>query len=230
MGLLEGLKLSNVWFTYDGRRWVLRGVEMLLYPGRAVYIVGPNGAGKTTLLRVAGLVSRPVRGRVFIDGVDYWRDENIVLRRKVVYVPSTPLLVRGTLLDNIALGLELRGFRRNEAREVVREWLRKYGLEWLVGVKQGEETSGLAQLVHVLRGIVVGAKYIVLDEPTTYLDSSNKRLLAEILKSLIRDKSSAVIAAGHDVEFASLINAEVQELRDGVLWVRRGASSSSYPQ
>ncbi len=221
---MEGLSLDGVWFTYDGRRWVLKRVSLVLEPCKAIYVTGPNGAGKTTLMRIAGLVARPTRGRVLVDGVDYWAERSLAVRRKVVYVPSTPLLVRGSLLDNVALGLELRGVEREAALETAARLLEEYGLGWMARVRRDEASSGQAQLAHVLRGVVTGAEYLVLDEPTAYLDAEKKKMLADILRERL-SACTAVIAAGHDLEFAGLLKAEVYELREGVI-VRRGASSS----
>lgn len=192
------IELKGVWFAYPGsRRYALRGVHMRVEGGRVVMIEGPNGAGKTTLLKVLALLYRPVKGAVFINGDDYWSLDprtQLSLRRRVVYVHERPILLRGSVLENVALGLKLRGVPG--AISGALETLRAMGLEYLAERKWRELSAGEAQLVSIARAVAVQPELLLLDEPMAHLDEDRRELLVEILREL-KSRGVGIVVASH---------------------------------
>ncbi|NOZ88394.1 MAG: ABC transporter ATP-binding protein [Crenarchaeota archaeon] len=213
------IRLRGVWHRYTSRgRWVLRGADFTVSPGEAVLVVGPNGSGKTTLLKIAGLLLEPSRGLVEAWGEPFWslpRSGRLRLRRRVVYVHEKPILVRGTVLENIALGLLLRGAPRGEALEAAREAAEALGIPGsLLGERARRLSRGLQQLVAVARALAVKPRVLILDEPFAHLDYRRRRLLAEKLEEL-RDHGTGVAVASHDTGLAARLADRVVAVEDG---------------
>jgi len=113
------IKLVDVWFRYPKRKeWILKGITTSFKPGETNIIMGANGSGKTTLLKIAALLYKPCKGKVLVDGKNFWeldKNKRLLLRRKIVYVHEKPILLRGSVIYNIAYGLILRGIKVDKA-------------------------------------------------------------------------------------------------------------------
>src|SRR2546430_10415152 len=104
------LELVAVRHGYDGR--VVLDIERFaVSPGSGIAIVGPNGSGKSTLLRLLALLERPSEGEVRLDGVVV---AGAGPRQRITLVEQRPVLLRGTVRDNLEFGLQVRGIRRTE--------------------------------------------------------------------------------------------------------------------
>src|SRR5690242_15501983 len=109
------LELVGVVHRYESR--VVLDIERFqVPPGSRVAIVGPNGSGKSTLLRLLALLERPTQGEVRLDGAVVTGSAGT--RRRVTLVEQRPVLLRGTVRENLEFGLRLRGNRRTEVNRV----------------------------------------------------------------------------------------------------------------
>ncbi len=218
---MGSLELVRVTYGYARLQPILRSVSLRVRRGEAVIITGPNGAGKSTLLRIAGLVVKPWSGRVLVDGVDYWGEgEPLEARRAVGYAPPNPVILRGSVELNIAVGLLIRGWRVEEALREARRLLMAVGAAGLADRDARRLSSGERHLVTVLRVIAVAPRYLVLDEPTAYLDSRRRERLARLLAELV-EEGHGLLVATHDALLASRLGGKVLAMENGVL--RRGA-------
>jgi ABC-type multidrug transport system ATPase subunit len=185
-------------FNRGSSRWVLKGVSLSFEESKVVTLVGPNGSGKTTLLKVAAMMYRPSKGRVLAWGVDVWSSgASLEVKRRVVYVHDRPILVRGTALYNVALGLILRGFGVNEALARARRLLEGIGLQWLGNKSWKSLSAGEAQLVSILRALIVEPRVILLDEPFSHLDVSKRKLVLSLLRERL-EEGVGIVMASHD--------------------------------
>lgn len=216
------MKLKGVWFSYDN--FTLKGIELSLRKGQVISIIGPIGSGKTTVLKVAGLLLRPSKGKVMIDGEDVWRahaSKRLGLRKRVVYVQEKPVLVRGKVIDNVALGPVLRGMER--AYESARKAVKMLGIENLAVKDRKELSAGQTQLVSIARALAVECGYLLLDEPTAHLDGDQRRMLIRVIKKL-REEGKGIAIASHDFSFVEALSDEVVELLNGEK-IREGSVS-----
>lgn len=197
------IALEGVWYSYPGQKgWALRGASLLLKGGELIAVVGPNGSGKTTLLKTAGLLLKPQRGRVLIDGLDYWRQPREArqsIRRKIVYVHEKPIMLRGSVEYNVAYGLLLRGYSGEEALEKAREVLEKLGGERLAGKDARSLSLGEAQLVSIARALAVSPRVLLLDDPLSGLDLEKQGLLLDLLEEY-REDGACIVMATHDMQ------------------------------
>jgi tungstate transport system ATP-binding protein len=182
-----------------GPRTVLQVPHLALAAGERLALVGPNGAGKSTLLETLALLHRPAGGDVRVAGAPVrWEPGELVrLRRRMAVVFQRPLLLRGSLLDNAALGLRLRGVPAAEARAAVRPWLERLGIAHLADRPAGRVSVGEAQRASLARALALDPE-VLLDEPFAALDSVARRQLMLDLAALLAERPCAVVLVTHD--------------------------------
>ena len=211
------IQLRGVWFRYLGSHWVLRGVDLELGKPGVTVIVGPNGSGKTTLMKLASLIYRPQRGSVLVDGRDAWAlggGERLKLRRRIVYVHEKPVMLKGSVWDNIAYGLRIRGVDEGELERRVERAASSLGIDGLLGERADKLSAGQAQLVAIARALAVEPEVLMLDEPFAHLDRAKRRILLGLLSDL-RAKGARVVIATHDTFLASRIASRTVIIEDG---------------
>ncbi|MFN3267631.1 MAG: ABC transporter ATP-binding protein, partial [Zestosphaera sp.] len=169
------MQLVDVWKAYrvgDVVTWALRGVNLSIVRGDFVAIMGPSGSGKTTLLNIIGLLDRPTKGKVYVDGVDVSvlpSDELARLRNKKIgfVFQQFNLVARMTVYENIELPLIPAGVPPRLRREMVLRALKAVGGEdeWLIK-KPTQLSGGQQQRVAIARALVNNPEIILADEPT----------------------------------------------------------------
>ncbi|HMJ00206.1 MAG TPA: ATP-binding cassette domain-containing protein [Gaiellaceae bacterium] len=205
-----------------GSRTVLEEVTTAFVPGRIAAIVGRSGSGKTTLLHLLAGLERPSSGVVKVGGRelgDLNRSQLADLRRRrIALVTQEPGLVPYlSALENVELGLALRGASADGAREA----LDAVGIEESLRHPVMRLSAGERQRVAIARALAADVDILLLDEPTARLDEANASSTCSLLARLTRERGTAVVCATHDpllVELAS----EIVEL--GV-----GARTDSHP-
>ena len=186
----------------------LDGVGFAAGAGRITGLIGPNGAGKTTLFNVMTGVLEPTRGSVYYDGADItgWAPH----RRGRAGIARTfqrlELFIGLTVYDNLLCAWEASvsggvvGRRSSEGREVVQgviEWLR---LENLAYRAAGELSTGQGRLVELGRALCTSPRLLLLDEPSSGLDSRETDHFRDILLEVVRDPDGpAVVLVEHDM-------------------------------
>jgi ATP-binding cassette subfamily B protein len=196
---LGEVEFRDVVFGYKEGQPVLKGVSFKVKPGEFAAIVGPTGAGKTTIVSLLLRFYEPWSGQILIDGVDVRRYKLSALRSAVLMIPQEPLLVSGTVLENILLA------NPKATREEVETAIKALGLWDLVeSLPQGLDTPvleggknlsvGQRQLVSLLRVFVANPRILVLDEATSSIDPRTEARLQAALEKLIEGRTAIVIA------------------------------------
>ena len=199
-----------------GQRTLLNGATLELETGNGYVLIGPNGSGKTTLLRVIAGLDRAddgsvaYRGRVFEARGDYpesWR-------REIVYVHQQPYLFRTSLQENIEYGLARRGLSKDACRKIAREALEWAGLSERSNVPPHRLSGGEKQRVALARAKVLDPVLLLLDEPTANLDGEARAQVLELVRALITE-SHTVLVATHDPEIIRLAILTRLQVADG---------------
>jgi len=193
------VEFRDVVFGYKEGQPALKGVSFRVKPGEFAAIVGPTGAGKTTVVNLLLRFYEPWSGQILIDGIDARRYKLSALRSSVLMIPQEPLLISGTVLENILLA------NPKATREEVEAAIKALGLWDIVeSLPQGLDTPvleggknlsvGQRQLVSFLRAFVANPKILILDEATSSIDPRTEARLQEALEKLIKGRTTIVIA------------------------------------
>ena len=215
------IKLVDVWFRYSDRKeWVLKGISTSFKPRETNIIMGANGSGKTTLLKIAALLYKPCKGKVFVNDKSFWeldKNKRLLLRRKVVYVHEKPILLRGLVIYNIAYGLILRGVKVDKAMWKAEELLNEIGMGYLANRDSKSLSAGEAQLVTIIRALILEPEIAFLDEPFAHLDRQKRKKLTELLESFKSRGTGFVITTHNDTILKDLSIDRVFVLENGML-------------
>jgi len=195
-GLVE---FDDVRFAYKGRSETLKGISFRVDPGQRVAVVGPTGAGKTTLISLLLRFYDPRAGRINIDGIDIKELRLESLRNAISVVLQEPLLFSGTIADNIRYGrLEATRDEIVAAAKAanVHGFIESLpqGYETVLGERGAQLSGGERQRVSVARAFVRDAPILVLDEPTSSIDSKTEGVILEALDDLMEGRTSFMVA------------------------------------
>ncbi|MCY0868132.1 MAG: ABC transporter ATP-binding protein [Desulfurococcus sp.] len=211
------VEMQGVSYSYESRgKPALRNISLKMEPGKCYAVLGPNASGKTTLLKIASLLYKPEQGVVLYDGVDPWRTDTALHRRRAVYVHEKPVMLKGTVRDNIALGLKLRGVSEKEADERIKAITGILGLSSLLEKNAAGLSAGQKQLVAIARAIVVDPDFLALDEAFANLDASRRMILADLIVEL-KNRGKTIALATHDIGVALSICDSAFYLEEGEL-------------
>ncbi|PKQ30014.1 MAG: ABC transporter ATP-binding protein [Actinobacteria bacterium HGW-Actinobacteria-10] len=190
--------------------------DIRVQAGRTLALLGPSGSGKSTLLTMMGLLERPDAGTIFLDGREVtYRDHQA--RQSIAAVFQRPYLIRGTVGENVAYGLKLRGVVPQERNARVEATLVHVGLAGFSGRFAATLSGGEAQRVALARALVLEPRVLLLDEPLASLDPLLKRTLTGEFASILRDEGVTVLYVTHDHDEALIVADEIAVMNEGHL-------------
>jgi ABC-type multidrug transport system fused ATPase/permease subunit len=190
---------ENVHFAYQGRVETLKDVSFTVEAGQRVAIVGPTGAGKTTLISLLIRFYDPASGRITIDGRDIRQLKLASLREQIAVVLQEPLLFTGTIAENIRYGNLsastdeiIAAAKAANAHEFIEKLPQGYDTE--LGERGSQLSGGERQRISVARAFVKNAPILILDEPTSSIDSKTEAVILEALERLMEGRTTFMIA------------------------------------
>ena len=190
---------EGVCFAYKSRTTTLTDVSFSIEPGQRVAIVGPTGAGKTTLVSLLVRFYDPQQGRILIDGIDIRRLTLASMRAQISLVLQEPLLFSGTVADNIRYGRLEAGMeeiidaaKAANAHDFISRLPEGYETE--LGERGAQLSGGERQRISVARAFLKDAPILVLDEPTSSIDSRTEGVILDALEKLVVGRTSFMIA------------------------------------
>jgi ATP-binding cassette subfamily B protein len=193
------VRATAVSFAYPGRRHTLSEISFDAQPGDRIAIVGHTGAGKSTLMSLLVRFYDPSAGRIEIDGVDL-RDVKLhSLRDQISVVLQEPLLFSGSIVENIRYGrLEASqeeieaAARAANAHEFISNLPERY--ETVLGEGGSQISGGERQRISVARAFLRDAPILILDEPTSSIDSKTEGVILDALDELMEGRTSFIVA------------------------------------
>jgi cell division transport system ATP-binding protein len=214
------IRFEQVTKRYPQRGDALKALSFELEPGEMVFLTGHSGAGKSTLLRLIGLLERPTRGRVTVNGRDLAslpRRHIPAHRREIGMIfQDHRLLPERSVFDNVALPLVVAGMHRREIGRRARAALDQVGLLRFERALPLTLSSGEQQRVGIARAVVGRPPVILADEPTGNLDPALSREIFHLFERFHQVGVSLLIAT-HDMELVASMGHRTLRLHEGRL-------------
>jgi subfamily B ATP-binding cassette protein MsbA len=193
------IEFRDVTFAYDEDNVVLKGVSLTVPPGKTVALVGPSGSGKSTLVNLALRFFDPNKGELLIDGQDVKHVTVDSLRESIALVTQDPVLFDDTIRANIAYGTKplvedevIAAAKAAAAHDFISRLPKGYDTR--VGEAGGLLSGGERQRIAIARAIYKDAPILLLDEPTSSLDSEAEAKVQAALEVLMQGRSVLMIA------------------------------------
>ncbi len=214
------IQLHNVFMSYQRDSAALNGITLTIPKGDFVFLTGISGAGKSTLLRLLYAALKPTRGQVVVDGQNITRLTSAqipYLRRAIgIVFQDFKLLPNRTVLENVAITLEVLGWGKKDIGKKVFHMLKQVGLEHKMNATPLRLSGGEQQRVALARALVNDPKILLADEPTGNLDDENKEQILNIFKEA-NIRGTTVVVATHDRRLIENCHKRVVVLEKGLI-------------
>ena len=204
-GLVQVEGLSITFTRHRHTVTVLDNVNFQIEPSSFVCLLGPSGCGKSTLLNaVAGFI-RPNQGYILVD-------QNPVTKpgadRGFVFQQYS-LLPWKTTLQNVELGLKIKGISKKERRELVNEYLNRVGLYQHRHSYPHQLSGGMQQRASIIRALVNSPSVLLMDEPFGALDAQTRHMMQELLMEIWSELRTTILFVTHDIEEAVFLGDRI---------------------
>lgn len=198
-GLFDEIVFKDISFSYDGKREVLKHVNLTVPKGKTIALVGQSGSGKSTLVDLLPRYHDVQEGDITIDGTSI-KDVRIAdLRTLIGNVNQEAILFNDTFFNNIAFGVEnatmeqvIEAAKIANAHDFIME--KPEGYNTNIGDRGGKLSGGQRQRVSIARAILKNPPILILDEATSALDTESERLVQEALERLMKTRTTIAIA------------------------------------
>jgi len=195
------VEFCDIGFAYPSRptHIVFDNLNLVLEEGKILAVVGPSGAGKSTLVSLIERFYDPLKGSIFLDGVDICTLDPTWLRENIGVVSQEPTLFHTTILENIAYGKPSAS--KGEIMEAAKmanchDFISDFpdGYETVVGERGIQLSGGQKQRVAIARALLKDPKVLILDEATSALDAASEKLVQSALSVLMKNRTVLIIA------------------------------------
>ncbi len=198
-GMNDKVEFKNISFSYDGKKEVLKNVNLSVGKGKTVALVGQSGSGKSTLVDLLPRYHDVQEGEISIDGVNIKDTYIHDLRTLIGNVNQEAILFNDTFFNNIAFGVEnatmeqvIEAAKIANAHDFIME--KPEGYDTNIGDRGGKLSGGQRQRISIARAILKNPPILILDEATSALDTESERLVQEALERLMKTRTTIAIA------------------------------------
>jgi spermidine/putrescine ABC transporter ATP-binding subunit len=208
------VRLERIEKSFDGRTRAVDSVDLEIAAGEFFALLGPSGCGKTTTLRMIAGFETPDAGRIFVGGEDL-TDMPVHKRDMGMIFQSYALFPHRTVAENVAFGLRMRGFHKEEIAGRVGQALRQVALEGYEDRRPAQLSGGQQQRVALARAIVIRPRVLLCDEPLAALDRKLRQSMQLELKQLQQQLGVTLIFVTHDQEEAMTVSDRIAVMNAG---------------
>lgn len=198
-GMEQKIEFKDLSFSYDGKREVLKHIDLTVPKGQTIALVGQSGSGKSTLVDLLPRYHDVHRGEILIDGVNIKNFRIHDLRALIGNVNQEAILFNDTFFNNIAFGVEnatpeqvMEAAKIANAHDFIMET--ELGYQTNIGDRGGKLSGGQRQRISIARAILKNPPILILDEATSALDTESERLVQEALERLMKTRTTIAIA------------------------------------
>lgn len=226
--MIETRQLTKSYPVSGGNFTAIERIDLTIEDGDIFGIIGMSGAGKSTLVRCINLLERPTSGSILIDGVEVTSMQGrqlLALRRKIGMVfQKFNLLQQRSILENVALPLEIAGVGRREREARAMELLDLVGLSNQAKKYPAQLSGGQQQRVSIARALANRPSVILCDEPTSALDSLTTNSILKLLREINRKLGVTMIIITHEIGVVQKVCNKVAVIDSSVI-VEQGDTS-----
>lgn len=212
-------QLYKVFRMGEEKVYALRDVNLDIARGEMVCLLGPSGSGKSTLLNALAGLERPTKGEIVIGGVhmEQLSESQITLFRSLnvgFVFQSYNLIPTLNAMENVTLGLMLKGVPKKEYEEAAKRVLNLVGLGERLYHRPNQLSGGQQQRVSIARALVGNPKILFADEPTGNLDTKTSFEVMDLISQVAKEEKVTVIMVTHDEEMTGYAD-RMFHMRDG---------------
>jgi molybdopterin-binding protein len=184
---------------------------------RILVMIGPNGCGKSTLIKLINLLESPERGSIYFNGklITGAGADKIMFRKEMAAVFQEPLLFNTSVYNNILMGLEIRGKKVTDCREIFDYLVDKLKIKNLLRRNPASLSGGEQQRVAIARALVLEPKLLLLDEPLANIDQQSREELRNDLFDILKVEGRSTIYVTHDRNEAMIIADDIAVINEG---------------
>ena len=207
------IELKGIYKSFNDNK-VLKRMDLLVKDGSLVCLFGPSGCGKTTSLKIIAGLIQPDKGSVLFDHKDV--TSLPPEERNTGFVPQNyALFPHLTVEKNIAFGLEVRDYSKQEIKDRVEELLKLIDLKGFENRYPRELSGGQQQKVAVARALAHKPSILLLDEPLASIDATERVRLRNEIKKIQKKTGSTILYVTHDVDEAFAVSDNIAIMEDG---------------
>lgn len=221
---MEVLRLKNISKSFkqgSEKITILKEIDFAIKPGEVTALVGASGSGKSTLLYIAGLLSKPDKGEVEINGKNYLKKSEaskVKAHRTLIgfVYQASNLLMDFTILENVTMPLLINGASNKLAKQEATKILEELGLKQRLNYYPNKLSGGEAQRAAIARSLIHKPQIILADEPTGNLDNTNAETVVKLFIQTAKKKNTAILIVTHNDKIAQKCD-RVLRLKDGII-------------
>jgi len=212
------INLKDISFSYPGGKPILKNLFFQLKEKERIGLIGPNGSGKTTLFHIIMGLLKPSSGRIEIFGKQMQEEKDFrPVRQKIglLFQDADDQLFSPTVLEDVAFGPLNQGKSISEAKAVARETLATLGLERFENRVTYKLSGGEKKLVSLATVLAMKPQILLLDEPTTGLDSET----TDRIITLLKDIDISYVFISHNLDFITQTSHRVCGIASGRIFI-----------
>lgn len=213
------IKIDNISVGY-GEVPVIKNTSFTVQKGQLISIIGANGAGKSTLLKAVTGIIPMLSGNIFIDDKNISDLAHKDIAKKIAYLAQGKVVPDMTVEQMVLHGrfphLSYPRRYKDKDYKIAYSALEQMGISNLANKLMSSLSGGMRQNAYISMALTQATDYIMLDEPTTYLDISNQLELMQILRNLANN-GKGIVTVMHDLPLAFTFSDKIAVLRDGII-------------
>ncbi len=193
------IKFDKVNFSYEKNKYVLQNLNIEIPKNKISQLIGPSGKGKSTIIDLILALRKPQSGNIFFDDINFNSLDLVSFRKIIGFVPQEPFLYSGTIYENFKI------FNKNITDSEIYSLLKKCACEdfvnnlknnihYDVGERGKNLSGGQRQRISIARALVNKPQILILDEPTSSLDSESEKLIIQTLQNLKKDLTIILVS------------------------------------
>jgi ABC-2 type transport system ATP-binding protein len=208
------ITIKNLKKSYDGKNYVLRDIDLDIYPGQIIGYIGPNGAGKTTTVKILIGMLPDFEGEVTVFGLNVAQNP-LEVKQRIGYVPETAALYDTlTPMEYLRFIGQIYGISQKETEARSLKMLELFGLESEANVRMNAFSKGMKQKTLIIAGMIHDPDVLFLDEPLAGLDANTAIVIKEILAQLA--------AEGKTIFYCSHVMDVVERICNRIIIIDKG--------